>query len=71
MSKILCSTEPIVVYLLLPYLCKAYVCQDKNCHARITVRNVDPDSEGNNWGIYGCLLHQHPLPRRNRSRTTI
>ena len=47
--------------------CKAYVCQDKNCHARITVRNVDPDSEGNSWGIYGCLLHQHPLPRKNRS----
>ena len=28
---------------------------------------VDPDSDGNNWGIYGCLLHQHPLPRKNKS----
>ena len=28
---------------------------------------MNPDPDGNDWGIYGCLLHQHPLPRKNKS----
>jgi len=44
-----------------------YVCQNENCHARIIVRSVNPDPQGNKWGIYGCLSHQHPLPRTNKS----
>ena len=40
-----------------------YICQEENCHAKLQVREVAPDSDGNSIGIYGCLTHQHPLPR--------
>ena len=39
--------------------------QDEHCHAKLIFRKVDPDPEGNEWGLYGCTSHQHPLSRQN------
>ena len=39
-------------------------CCDENCHARIVLKSVDPDPEGNIFGVFGCISHQHPLPRK-------
>merc|ERR1719189_3137005 len=44
-----------------------YICQNENCHARLTIRAVNPDQDGNKWGVYGCLSHQHPLDRKNKA----
>ena len=44
-----------------------YTCQDETCHAKLALRKVDPDPEGNTFGLYGCFAHQHPLPRQNKS----
>ena len=44
-----------------------YRCQNENCHAKLIMRVVDPDHEGNTFGLYGCTSHQHPLTRDNKS----
>ena len=43
-------------------------CHDDNCHATLVSKKVKPDSQGNSFGLYGCLTHQHPLPRDRRSQ---
>jgi hypothetical protein len=45
----------------------AYCCKDENCHAKIFMRKVVPDPEGNAYGVYGCISHQHSLTRQNKS----
>jgi hypothetical protein len=50
------------------YYSASYRCKNENCHAKLLICKVNPDPEGNDWGIYGCLLHQHPLPRKNKSK---
>ena len=45
-----------------------YICSNENCHAKIGLKIVDPDPEGNTFGIFGCISHQHPLPRKNKSQ---
>jgi hypothetical protein len=45
-----------------------YICSDENCHAKIFLKIIDPDAEGNSFGIYGCNSHQHPLPRSKKSK---
>ena len=45
----------------------SYRCKNENCHAKLLICKVNPDPDGNDWGIYGCLLHQHRLPRKNKS----
>ena len=42
-------------------------CSDENCHAKIVLKRIDPDAEGNSFGVYGCNSHQHPLPRNKKS----
>ena len=42
-------------------------CDNENCHVKFSIRRVDPDPEGNIFGIYGCRSHQHPLARKNKS----
>ena len=44
-----------------------YCCKDENCHAKLFMRKVFPDPQGNSYGVYGCISHQHPLTRQNRS----
>ena len=44
-----------------------YLCRNENCHAKLVLRKVDPDQEGNDFGLYGCMSHQHPLTRKNKS----
>ena len=31
------------------------------------IREVEPDSEGNSFALYGCFAHQHPLTRIRKS----
>ena len=45
----------------------AYNCKNENCHAKIFMRKVCPDPEGNSYGVYGCISHQHSLTRKNKS----
>ena len=45
----------------------SFKCQDENCHARLLMRKVDPDPDGNVYGLFGCNSHQHPLSRKNKS----
>ena len=42
-------------------------CQHENCHAVLHIRKVRPDKDGNSYGLYGCITHQHPLLRNKRS----
>ena len=44
-----------------------YKCQGEQCHATLVLRKVRPDSQGNTYGLYGCLTHQHPITRDKRS----
>ena len=44
-----------------------WTCKNENCHARIVLRKVDPDPEGNIYGLFGCNQHQHPFSRNNKS----
>ena len=44
-----------------------YSCQIDECHAKIILRKVAPDIEGNEYGLYGCFAHQHEMPRQNKS----
>ena len=44
-----------------------FICSDENCHAKIVLKRIDPDAEGNSFGVYGCNSHQHPLPRNKKS----
>ena len=44
-----------------------YRCKNERCHAKLIMRVVDPDPEGNTFGLYGCSSHQHPLTRKNKS----
>ena len=44
-----------------------FVCQDENCHARLRLRKVNPDPDGNTYGLYGCFSHQHSLFIQNKS----
>ena len=46
---------------------RIYTCQIDECHAKIILRKVAPDPEGNEYGLYGCFAHQHELPRQKRS----
>ena len=36
-----------------------YCCKDENCHAKIFMRKVFPDPEGNCYLVYGCIRY-HP-----------
>ena len=45
----------------------AHNCKNENCHAKIFMRKVFPDPEGNCYGVYGCTSHQHFLTRLNKS----
>ena len=38
-----------------------YSCKIETCHAKICLRKVKPDPEGNGYGLYGCFEHQHEL----------
>ena len=31
------------------------------------IQEVEPDSEGNSFALYGCFAHQHPLTRIQKS----
>ena len=42
-------------------------CKNENCHAKIILRKVKSDPEGNTYGLFGCNAHQHELPMKNRS----
>ena len=44
-----------------------FICQDEMCHAYLRLKKVKPDSEGNNWGLFGCFAHQHPITRNKKS----
>ena len=44
-----------------------FKCVDDRCHAFIKIQKVKPDSKGNSFGIYGCLTHQHSIPRDRKS----
>ena len=44
----------------------AYCCKDENSNAKIFMRKVFPDPEGNCYGVYGCTSHQHSLTRQNK-----
>ena len=44
-----------------------FICSNENCHAKIVLKRIDPDDEGNCFGVYGCNSHQHPLPRFKKS----
>ena len=43
-----------------------FICSDENCHAKIVLKRIDPDDEGNSFGVYGCNSHQHPFPRNKK-----
>ena len=43
-------------------------CRSENCHAKIMLRTVKSDNEGNLYGLFGCFSHQHEMPRQNKSR---
>ena len=43
-----------------------YTCSIPTCHAKIMIRNVSPDPEGNPWGLFGCFEHQHELKSSER-----
>ena len=45
----------------------AHNCKNENCHAKIFMRKVFPDPEGNSYGVYGCISHQHSLIRQDKS----
>ena len=45
----------------------SWKCKNENCHARYVMRKVDPDPEGNTYGLFGCNQHQHPFPRNEKS----
>ena len=32
----------------------SYRCQNENCHAKVFLKKVSPDPEGNFYGLYGC-----------------
>ena len=36
-------------------------CIIPTCHAKLILRKVQPDPEGNEFGLYGCYEHQHEL----------
>ena len=38
-----------------------YTCSVESCHATIVLRNIQPDNEGNEYGLYGCFEHQHKM----------
>ena len=38
-----------------------FSCIIPTCHARLIIRKVQPDPEGNEYGLYGCYEHQHEL----------
>ena len=38
-----------------------YNCTVDSCHASVIVRYIQPDPEGNVYGLYGCFQHQHKL----------
>ena len=43
-------------------------CKSENCHAKIILRTVKPDNEGNLYGLFGCFSHQHEMPRQNKAQ---
>ena len=49
----------------------SYKCTDETCHSALVLRKVKPDSKGNEFGLFGCLTHQHPLPRDNKRSNII
>ena len=42
-------------------------CQNENCHAKLCLRTVKPDNEGNTYGLFGCFAHQHEMPRKQKA----
>ena len=38
-----------------------FSCIIPTCHAKLIIRKVTPDPDGNEFGLYGCYEHQHEL----------
>ena len=45
----------------------SWTCKNVNCHAKLILRTVKPDNEGNLYGLLGCFSHQHEMPREDRA----
>ena len=45
-----------------------WTCKNDNCHAKLILRSVKPDNEGNSYGLFGCFSHQHEMPRQNKAQ---
>ena len=45
-----------------------WTCAHENCHAKLMMRLVKPDSEGNTIGLFGCFSHQHEMPQQTRAK---
>ena len=45
----------------------SYICQVEECHAKIILRKVQSDPDGNEFGLYGCFAHQHEMPMNKPS----
>ena len=43
-------------------------CKNENCHAKLILRLVKSDNEGNSYGLFGCFSHQHEMPREDRAQ---
>ena len=46
----------------------SWTCKNVNCHAKLILRTVKPDNEGNLYGLLGCFSHQHEMPREDRAQ---
>ena len=46
----------------------SWTCKNVNCHAKLILRTVKPDNEGNLYGLFGCFSHQHEMPREDRAQ---
>ena len=43
-----------------------YSCFEEECSAKVTLREVVPDNNGNKFGLYGCIFHNHDLVLTNK-----
>jgi hypothetical protein len=48
-----------------------YKCLIETCHVKLHLRKVQPDTDGNEFGLYGCFEHQHELMAMKNSRSEI
>ena len=48
-----------------------YKCLIETCHVKLHLREVQPDTDGNRFGLYGCFEHQHELTAMKNSRSEI